>query len=166
MELKKKTALKPKLPIPMKEEGKISKEAVLYIYRPEVKIVCKECSFVKGSKCALFGSSVTISRETGTCGFYIHGHENPAQPWVSNVTKEEAGYAENKTGFQCKRCEEWLPEELGCKKVDRYSTGDTPGIIAANACCNRWEPDKVRAMLDSIKLDEFVAKHAKKETKT
>ncbi len=139
-------------------EGDIPKEAVLYIYRPEVRIVCSECSFVKGDKCTLFGPDVTISRETGTCGFYIHGHENPDQPWVSNVTKIEAGYMENKTGFQCKRCEEWNMSNQSCKKVDKNSKGDTPGIIAANACCNRWEADPVRSKLPDDKLEQYIAR--------
>lgn len=143
-------------PQPKQEEGTIEKQAALYIYRPEVRIVCSECVFVKGDKCTLFGLEVAISRNTGTCGFYIHGHENPEQPWVSNVTKEEAGYMENKTGFQCKRCEEFLPGQQGCKKVDKNSVGDTPGIIAANACCNSWQIDDIRGKLSDDKLDNYL----------
>lgn len=137
-------------------EGDIPKQAALYIYRPEVRIVCQECVFVKGSKCALFGPDTDISRTTGTCGFYIHGEESADMPWIGYVTKVEAGYMENKTGFQCMRCEEWNMKQQSCKKVDKNSQGDTPGIIAANACCNLWEPDPVRSKLSDEKLEQFI----------
>ena len=142
--------------------GKVSKEAVLYVFRPEGNVTCGMCVFRKDfTKCAILNDAVA---SYGSCGFYIHGDvndANPKMPWIGTVTKEEAGYIENKTGFQCKRCEEWIPNTRDCKKVDKLSAGDTPGEIHPNGCCNAWEADKVRAMLGKIQLDEFIAKHSK-----
>jgi hypothetical protein len=141
-------------------EGDIPKEAVLYIFRPEVRIVCKECVFVneKEKKCKLFGPNQDISPDSGTCGFYIHGHGKPDMPWIGLVTKDESGYMENPTGFQCKRCHEFNCAQQSCKKVDKNSKGDTPGVIHANACCNLWEADKVRSKLPDDKLEEYLSR--------
>ena len=166
MELKKNEQVK-KLPKPSTEDPDknhklIDKEAVLYIHRENTNITCGQCVFVKGNKCKIFGISTAISRDSGSCGFFIKGEENDAIPFIGTITKVEAGYLENKTGFQCKRCEEFLIEERACKKVDKNSKGDDPGMIHPNACCNRWEADKVRAKLDNINLDAFIAKYSKK----
>jgi hypothetical protein len=163
MELKKSIQVK-KLPLPQeKTEKGIDKEAVLYIYRKGTNITCGQCVFVENGKCKIFvKSDDTISPSAGSCGFFIHGNSNPDIPVIGSITKVEAGYMENKTGFQCKRCEEFLIEERACKKVNKDSKGDTPRMIHPDACCNRWEADKIRAKLDNIKLDEFIAKHSRK----
>jgi hypothetical protein len=145
------------------KSNKIPKEAVLYIFRPEVNITCQKCVFIKGGnkaknvdgdKCAVLGPTETISAKSGSCGFYIHGDLGEAGevPWIGFITKPEAGYFENKTGFQCKRCEYFDAKTMDCEKVDKDSEGDTPGIIHPDACCNRWEPDSVRAKLPANKL--------------
>lgn len=166
MELKKHSEVK-KLPKPSTEDPDkhqklIPKEVVLYIHRDNTNITCGQCVFVKGNKCKLFGIGTTISASAGTCGFFIKGEENDAVPFIGTITKVEAGYMENKTGFQCKRCEEFLIPERACKKVDKNSKGDDPGQIHPDACCNRWEADKVRARLDAVQLDEFIKKYSKK----
>jgi hypothetical protein len=145
-----------------KEEGKIEKQAALYVFRPEGNVTCGMCIFRKDkTKCAILNDKIELY---GSCGFYIHGDvddDNPKMPWIGTVTKLEAGYVENKTGFQCKRCEEWVAIGRSCKKVDKYSAGDTPGEIHPNACCNIWEPDPARSKWDINKLNEFIAKFSK-----
>lgn len=155
--------LKSQAEKPKVQEGTIEKQAALYIFRPEVKIVCSECVFAKQGRCAVFGPDETISLETGTCGLYIHGHNKKADPvpWMGYVTKEEAGYMENKTGFQCKRCEEYIPETRGCKKIDRNSKGDTPGQIHPNACCNLWEPSPITSKMTEDQLDKWLMANSK-----
>jgi len=135
-------------------ESKIPKEAVLYIFRPEVNITCGKCVFVKKSQCAVFGPSESISPERGSCGFYIHGDLGEAKemPWIGFITKVEAGYAENTNGFQCKRCEYFDSPKLDCEKVDKDSDGDTPGVIHPNGCCNRWEADDTRGQMSANQL--------------
>jgi hypothetical protein len=150
-----------------KETKKIPKEAVLYIFRPEVNITCQKCVFIKGGdkaknkdgdKCAVLGPTETISAKTGSCGFYIHGDLGEAGevPWIGFITKPEAGYFENKTGFQCKRCEYFDFKLKDCEKVDKDSEGDTPGMIHPDGCCNHWEADDVRAKLPPDKLFNII----------
>ncbi len=137
--------------------GNIPKEAVLYIFRPEVNITCGKCVFLRdGTKCAVLGPAESVSPVTGSCGFYIHGDLGEAHviPWIGFITKVEAGYADNKQGFQCKRCEYFDVDDADCSEVDKDSDGDTPGMIHMDACCNRWEADSIRAKLSPDKLME------------
>ncbi len=139
---------------------KIPKEAVLYIFRPEANITCGKCVFIRGSKCAVLGPTETVSPKTGSCGFYIHGDIGEAKtiPFIGFITKEEAGYFENPTGFQCKRCEYFKVKQNDCEKVDADSDGDTPGMIHPDACCNAWEADTIRAKLSDDKLMKAIGK--------
>jgi hypothetical protein len=151
----------------MKEDNKITKEAVLYIFRPETDYTCSKCVFSKNklypntTKCKVLGPAETIE-SFGSCGFYIHmdpkGEVTPEVPMLGVMTKDQVGYFENKFGFSCKRCEYFDAKTLNCEKVDKDSEGDTPGIIHPNACCNNWEPDKIRAKLSSDKLSVLLEK--------
>lgn len=131
---------------------KLEKEAAGYLFRPETSYVCGECVMHKplpGDKygCAFFGPGETVSLTEGSCGYFSHGHppKPPNEvPWLPVWTKLELGYAENKNGFSCKRCEEFIVGRNDCKKVDKDSDGDTPGDISPNACCSNWERDTVR----------------------
>lgn len=144
--------------------NKISKEAALYIFRPENNVTCGMCIFLKNkTKCAILND--TVSADTGSCGFYIHGDvkgNNDTMPWIGTITKLEAGYMENSTGFQCKRCEEFDIANRACKKVDKFSAGDTIGTIHPDACCNLWSPDPVRSKMTKSKLDQCIADNSKK----
>jgi len=121
------------------EESKIDKQVVLYMNCPETDYKCEQCLYYKEEKCALYGPTFPI-KPYGGCNLWIHAEPGKFTiPWVGLVTKEQTGYMENKEGFSCKRCEEFLPEQNACKKVNRFSPGDDPGIIHFNACCNRWE---------------------------
>jgi hypothetical protein len=146
---------------------KIPKEAVLYIFRPETKYTCDKCVFSKNkdfpnsTKCKVLGPNENI-KPYGSCGFWIHmdpvGENTPEIPYIGVITKEQAGYFENEEGFSCKRCEYFDIKNLDCERVNKDSEGDTPGLIHPNACCNRWEPDDVRAKLSSDKLTELLSK--------
>lgn len=145
------------------EKNKIPKEAVLYIFRPETQYTCSVCVFAKNksTKCAWFGPKEEI-KPYGSCGFWGHmdpkNEQTPEIPWLGIVTKEQAGYDENKNGFSCKRCEYWGIKDLSCEKVNRFSAGDTPGIIHPNACCNRWEADDKRAQMTTEQINNFLGK--------
>jgi len=141
------------------DKEKWPKEAALYVYRPETNYRCDECIFskVKSTKCAIYGPLENIKLE-GSCGMWMHmdpGSELADKiPYLGLATKLETGYTENKTGFSCKRCEYFLPNKQDCKKVRKDSPGDNLGIIDANACCNRWEKDKVRGDMTDKQLEK------------
>ena len=137
---------------------KTPKEAVLYVFRPETQYTCEKCIFYKeDDKCAQFGPATDI-KAYGSCGFWVH--KDPKEmteemPWIGLITKEQAGYDENKNGFSCKRCEYYA--DLDCEKVNKNSDGDTPGIIHPNACCNRWEADDKRSKMDLPQLMKAIS---------
>lgn len=151
---------------PKAKSDKIPKEAVLYIFRPETQYTCDKCvhdklpankDITKG-KCAILAATEDI-KPYGSCGFWIHmdplAEATPDVPFLGVMTKDQVGYAENKTGFSCKRCEYFDPSRMDCEKVDKDSIGDTPGIIHPNACCNRWEPDDTRAKMTTEQLNKL-----------
>jgi hypothetical protein len=143
--------------------GKTPKEAVLYVFRPETQYTCDKCVFAKdnATKCAVFGPSEDI-KPFGSCGFWIHidpKNENaPQMPYLGVITKQQAGYDENKTGFSCKRCEYFLASKNDCLEVDKNSEGDTPKEIHLNGCCNRWEADSKRSKLTTEQLNNLLSK--------
>ena len=137
--------------------NKIKKEVVLYAFNPETQYTCGQCvnRVPKTNVCALFGPGDEISPDTGSCGFYVHEdgeHSGIFNPVLGNITKVQAGYAENSKGFSCKRCEYFIPGKNDCMKVDKNSDGLTPDEIHPNACCNNWEPSDERAKLDTETL--------------
>jgi|ERR1700722_3544635 len=151
---------------------KIKKEVVLYAFNPETEYTCGQCvnRIPETNICALFGPDNEISPDNGSCGFYVHEDGTKSEiynPVIGNILKVQAGYAENKKGFSCKRCEYFLFGKNDCKEVDKNSNGLTPNEIHPNACCNNWEADKVRAKMgteellqmnsnpDSSKVEEF-----------
>lgn len=157
MELKKTIPAK-KLPLPAleKKDKGIDKEVVLYIHRENTNMTCGQCVFIKGNKCKLYGISTTVSRETGSCGMFVKGEENDSIPFIGTLTKVETGYLENKNGFTCSRCEEFLPGQRTCKKVNKDSKGDDPGKIEPGACCNRWTHDPVRGNMTDEQLTKVI----------
>jgi hypothetical protein len=141
---------------------KIPKTSAGYQFRPETEYRCQECVFAKTAKeqsaCAFFGPSETISPASGSCNYFTHGEGKRFDlPWLALLTKDEAGYAENLTGFSCKRCEYLDPLHEDCRRVDRNSPGDTPGKIDPMACCNLWSPDSKRAALQTPALLKLLA---------
>jgi len=124
----------------MAETSKIPKSVVLYIHKTGTQYKCKDCIFAKnqGNNCAIYGSGVSI-RPYGTCAEWIKKKGNIEIPYIGGYTKENTGYVENLDGYSCGRCDEFLPDQRDCKKVDKDSPGDDPGEVLSAACCNRWE---------------------------
>lgn len=145
------------------ESKKIPKSVVGYVFNPETQYTCGVCPYSKDKNypgeaktCKQMAPTERI-KEYGSCILWVHmdptKESTPEMPWLSVMLKEQIGYAENKMGFSCKRCEYFEVGKMSCQKVDKYSIGLTPGIIHPNACCNHWEPDKERAKKDTASLN-------------
>jgi len=148
--------------------NKIKKEVVLYAFNPETQYTCGQCFNRQPNTniCSLFGPNDLISPKTGSCGFYVHEDGEKSgiySPDLGVITKLQAGYAENKQGFSCKRCEYFQTGKNDCSKIDKDSNGLTPGIIHPNACCNHWEPDDKRAKMTTEDVLALNAKASKDE---
>jgi hypothetical protein len=128
---------------------KFPKQSVGYTHAENTNYTCPDCVFnVSKGQCAVLGRAGTIS-EFGGSNFFIFSPPNDRarekMPYVGPLTKNEIGYVENKPGFSCKRCEYFVGgTAMDCKKVDKDSPGDDPGMIHPDACCNRWEKDGMR----------------------
>ena len=143
---------------------KILKSSAGYIYRPGTEYTCGDCVMLKGTDhghgCAYFGPGSSVDAERGSCNYFAHGSGEEI-PWLGIFTKEELGYLENSRGFSCKRCEHFAVLKEDCETVQKNSTGDTPGIISPNACCDFWEGDKKRARMTTAALNEMMARMSK-----
>lgn len=119
--------------------AKIDKQSVLYLRKPNTQYQCRDCSMflAKPERCTIHGSQDLI-RPIGSCGFFVKGHAMDGKP-MGEVTTLESGYTESPEGFSCKRCANFLPETLDCKRVDAQSEGDDLGVIHRDACCNAWQ---------------------------
>lgn len=126
----------------MAETAKVPKSVVLYIHCRNTAYMCRDCIFRKdgANKCALYGRHVSI-KPFGGCGQFVLYKRDVDLPYLLSgvYTKENTGYVENQAGFTCGRCDEFLPDENDCKKIDKDSRGDDPGQILAGGCCNRWK---------------------------
>src|SRR5579859_912440 len=144
--------------------SKIPKEAVLYIHDAVTQYQCVDCIFLKnGNRCAFMGPAVPINW-WGGCGLFKQSIVPAVSvPWLGTMTKEQIGYAENKPGFSCKRCEEFILSG-DCKKVDKDSPGDDPGEIHKNSCCNRWEADEKRAPMSTPEVLRYLRSSTPEET--
>jgi 8-oxo-dGTP pyrophosphatase MutT (NUDIX family) len=142
-------------------ETKVRKDGAGYVYKPEAegRYQCEQCPqfipFRSGNivtdqhldrmfgidgwgHCVFFTANDVI-KAWGTCTYWMLGTPDPNQAPQGYLTKEEAGYAENKDGFGCKRCVYFDAPGENCHVIDKDSAGDTPGKIIANACCGNWE---------------------------
>jgi hypothetical protein len=150
---------------------KISKAQAGYTFHPDVAAyVCGGCVFEKDANgkdfCALIGPSVAISEETGSCNSWMHGEPEEQKievPWFSIATKQQLGYDENRVGFSCKRCSNFIVGSNDCLRVYRNSPGDTPGIISPDACCSLWKKDGWRGSLTTPQLVQVMARSAQKK---
>ncbi len=124
----------------MAETAKILKSAVLYIHKRKTLYRCRDCIFAKAmaNKCAWLGATTSI-KPIGTCGAWGQKKGNIDIPFFGGYTKEQLGYVEEPEGYSCGHCDEFIPKENDCEKVDKDSPGDDPGQILSEACCGRWE---------------------------
>ncbi len=143
---------------------KVSKAEAGYISRPGSEFLCGGCVMLKelgkgGFGCAWFGPAETVSATSGSCNWFAQGdHAKLAIPWLGLYTKTELGYAENKGGFGCRRCEYIAIPERMCRKVDENSAGDTPGEISpTTGCCGLWDGDKKRKKMTTPELMQMFA---------
>lgn len=142
--------------------GTIPKASALYVFRPETSYTCGECAFLKSDKgkhgCAFFGPAFSVSPMMGACGYYSHAEPGQFEvPWMGIFTPVELGYAENRNGFSCGRCEYFGVGKNDCSKVDRNSPGDTPGEINPRGCCSLWDGDKKRGRLNDEQLEQALS---------
>jgi len=130
----------------MPDESKIRKDVVLYIHRRNTLYRCRDCRLAKAqsTRCALLGAETPI-KPIGTCGLWVQKKGGSELPFIGGYTKEEIGYIEEPAGYSCGHCDEFIPDQEDCKKVDKDSPGDDPGKIVSEACCNRWEKLKTNS---------------------
>lgn len=130
---------------------KLPKALALYVFNPPSKYTCAECAFVNADgKCTNYIRAEENVKSYGSCNDWrtltkgrIAGNHDR--------TREATGYMENREGFSCGRCEEFVADTKRCRKIDEKE-GLTPGLIHPRACCNRWEADPIRAKLPEDKL--------------
>jgi hypothetical protein len=129
--------------------GTTPKQAALYVLFPGTQYECRDCNMfnAKRRQCSIHGPKDLIQAH-GSCGYMLKGKPHPMPP-MGAVTKRQSGYAENphKVGFSCKRCKHFISNKNDCHVVDANSTGDTPGKILPDACCNGWTLDPVRGQV-------------------
>lgn len=121
---------------------KLNKATVLYVFNPPTHYFCSECAFISKGLCTNYVSSDAAVKPYGSCNDWRtaeHGNIKGTE----DRTKAETGYAENKAGFSCKRCGEYVADTKRCKEVDEKE-GLTPEIIHPNACCNNWQKSSLR----------------------
>ena len=143
---------------------KITKAQAGYTFHPDVPdYTCGGCTFEKDFKgkdyCAYFGPSAPINEQIGSCNYWAHGEPEIQKleiPWLSIFTKQQLGYDENRPGFGCRRCANFILGKNDCTRVDRGSPGDTPGEISPNACCSVWVRDPKRGGLSNAALVPLV----------
>lgn len=139
--------------------GKIPKQAVLYLHvvrdvnGHQTQYQCRDCAkwIADLNRCTEHGLEDQILADGG-CGLFVRGESVQAADGAAPkgyVTIAESGYEENGPGFSCKRCVFFLPgtdSEGGwfkpgdCQRVAAASSGDDPGGIHPDACCNGWSP--------------------------
>lgn len=125
----------------LKHPHKISKSAAAYVYRPEAKgrYQCNQCArFIPDrERCEVFGPHDLV-RSFGSSNEWVLGMPSDELVPLSTTTPQKAVYLENRVGFGCKRCGNFIAGALDCRRVDKDSFGATPGKIIGEACCNEW----------------------------
>lgn len=118
--------------------AKISKEAAGYVEFERSNSQCQECYKFNPDRqqqaCAEVGGKI---QPYGGCNTFVKGDISQIGPirLPRKLLKEEAGYMENKAGFNCKRCEHFDREKWLCEKVE--------GEVRPFGCCNLWEKSLV-----------------------
>lgn len=125
---------------------KYSKSTVLYVFNPPSKYTCEECTYINSTgDCTQYTKADADVKPYGSCNIWSPGAKGHVKA-NGDHTRQATGYTENRQGFSCARCEEFVADTKRCKKVNE-AEGLTPGIIHPRACCNRWEADPIRAKL-------------------
>lgn len=141
---------------------RIDKRSVTYLHVMPSGVTqyeCRDCPMwiSDTERCTIHGEDVI--RATGSCNFFVHGPPITSAEDEPHgmVTTMQSGYEENPygVGFSCKRCTFFVPhpdggESGGCDIVDYDSSGDDPGMIHPNACCNAWVIDEERGSMSTV----------------
>lgn len=124
----------------------------MYVEIAGTDYVCGDCAFLNQSQCELMplGNDL-VSPRAGGCNNFTYGGADGVN--VVPQSRDALGYLENHNGFGCRRCEEFKPEGLACKKVDKNSAGaGRLGAILPIGCCNFWQRDPRRGTLSNQDL--------------
>lgn len=140
-------------------EKKQNKDRLMYVFLPDSSYRCQECVFAKDTStgqviCTFFTKPEEKINWYGSCDYWVKGKVGSVEGPHAK-TKLQSGYAENKPGLQCRRCEYMNPDYHKCKKVDENSPGDTPGEINPKACCNSWDKHDTFGNMTDKELDNF-----------
>lgn len=132
--------------------NKLNKALVLYVFNPPSQYTCGECSYGAADRCSQYVTSDDHIKTYGSCNLWEWdkgGYLKINGP--HSHTKEETGYMENKPGFSCARCEEFIADSKACKKVE--------GEISPRGCCNRWEKSPLYGDLTTSELKSVDKRH-------
>lgn len=131
---------------------KLTKANVLYVFNPDKFYKCRDCCFFipKANNCTYFRHSEWDVDPDASCNRWTT-NENGYISGPGTETKENSGYAYNKQGYSCGRCEYFGADAKRCKKVDEKG-GPAPGRIDPRGCCNIWEKDAIRGKLTEAAL--------------
>jgi hypothetical protein len=126
---------------------KISKATAGYVHFEKTDYQCGECYKFNPDRAWQACAEVQgLIKPFGGCNQFIQGDVSQVKGITlpRKLSKEEAGYAENKAGFSCKRCEYFDRDKWDCNKpVDKDSPGPDKGMIHPDACCDFWEKSPI-----------------------
>lgn len=147
--------------------NKVTKPEAGYVFVPGSCYYCSECAYITvDGLCSMYHGAEARVASTGGCNLW---QDLCLGRMAGNggATRATTGYLENRAGFSCKRCEEFNPAKLRCKKVEEAGE-PAPGRIDPDGCCNHWEKDPKRgdeefvqigpAPRDPLRLDDMFRK--------
>lgn len=138
---------------------KLSKALALYVFNPPSNYTCSECAYGSGGHCSQFLTSDDVIKPYGSCNLWDWdkgGYLKINGP--HSRTKEATGYMENKAGFSCARCEEFLADTKACKKVESEGV-PANGKIEPTGCCSRWEKSPMYGDMTNKELKDIANRH-------
>jgi hypothetical protein len=118
--------------------NKVTKAEAGYVLTPGSCYFCSECAFITADGlCSMYSGSEAKVAFYGGCNLWQDLYKG-RMAGNGAATRATTGYTENRAGFSCKRCEEFNPAKLRCKKVGEDGP-PAPGEISPDGCCNHWE---------------------------
>ena len=135
--------------------GKIEKNNAGYVLALGVSYFCKECAFIsERGECTSYVPAEANVTSTGGCILWQDLRDGRIEGNHSH-TREETAYEENRYGFSCKRCDEFIVGRERCKKVAEDGP-PAPGMIHPDGCCNLWEKSPTRGDLPTNRLVQIL----------
>ena len=123
---------------------KITKKQADYVHYGDGNYRCDGCKLWHPAKLCFLFDFRDVVQPWGSCDFHREGVASKDNVPHNIMSPKTAGYVENpfKTGYGCRRCEEFDRKEYKCKKVNENGEPD-PGVIDPMGCCDEWEVDPV-----------------------